>query len=55
MNGRFKPRMDILPPAQRRLWPELGPITDHAAAFREDALIRENLKNIQRDLPRWLP
>ena len=29
MNGRFKPRMDILPPAQRRLWPELGPITDH--------------------------
>lgn len=23
MTGRFKPRMDILPPAQRRLWPEL--------------------------------
>ena len=29
MIGRFKPRMDILPPAQRRLWPELRPITDH--------------------------
>ena len=23
----FKPRMDILPPAQRRLWPELRPVT----------------------------
>ena len=29
MNGRFKPRMDILPPAQLRLWSELRPITDH--------------------------
>ena len=29
MNGRFKPRMDILPPAQRQLWQELRPITDH--------------------------
>ena len=29
MIGRFKPRMDILPPAQRRLGPELRPITDH--------------------------
>lgn len=25
MTGRFKPRMDILPPAQQRLWPELRP------------------------------
>lgn len=24
MKGTFKPRMEILPPAQRRLWPELG-------------------------------
>jgi len=23
MNGTFKPRMEILPPAQQRLWPEL--------------------------------
>ena len=23
MNRPFKPRMDMLPPAQRRLWPEL--------------------------------
>lgn len=25
MSSRFKPRMDILPPAQRQLWHELGP------------------------------
>lgn len=25
MTGRFKPRMEILPPAQQRLWPELRP------------------------------
>jgi hypothetical protein len=25
MNGFFKPRLDILPPAQLRLWPELWP------------------------------
>jgi hypothetical protein len=25
MTGFFKPRMDILPPAQQRLWPELWP------------------------------
>ncbi len=25
MNRTFMPRMDILPPAQRRLWPELSP------------------------------
>jgi hypothetical protein len=25
MNGTFRPRLDILPPEQRELWPELGP------------------------------
>ena len=23
MTGKFKPHLDILPPAQKRLWPEL--------------------------------
>ncbi len=30
-------------------------VTRLPAAFREDALVQENLKNLQRDLPRWLP
>lgn len=28
MSGVFKPRMDILPPAQQRLWPALRPAAD---------------------------
>ena len=28
MSGVFSPRLDILPPAQRRLWPELRPALD---------------------------
>ena len=30
-------------------------VTRLPAAFREDKLVLENLKNLQRDLPRWLP
>ena len=30
-------------------------VTRLPAAFRKDALVQENLKNLQRDLPRWLP
>src|SRR5260364_332748 len=28
LSGVFKPRMDILPPAQQRLWPALRPAAD---------------------------
>jgi len=28
MNGKFKPCLKILPPAQQRLWPELKAATD---------------------------
>lgn len=26
---RFEPRLDVLPPAQRRLWRELSEVPDH--------------------------
>ena len=28
VSSAFKPRMDVLPPAQRALWPQLGPLAD---------------------------
>ena len=34
----FKPRLDILPAAQRRLWPELGKTPDHFTLYGGTAL-----------------
>src|SRR5579872_4386179 len=38
VSGTFKPRLDILPPAQRALWPELTTTPDHFALYGGTAL-----------------
>ena len=34
----FRPRLDILPPAQRRLWDELGSVPEHFVLYGGTAL-----------------
>jgi hypothetical protein len=38
MPGRFTPRLDILPPAQRRLWPELSATPDEFTLYGGTAI-----------------
>jgi hypothetical protein len=38
MAKRFRPRLDILPPAQRRLWDELGSLPDYFVLYGGTAL-----------------
>jgi hypothetical protein len=35
----FHPRLDILPPPQRTLWPELDPTPDHFTLYGGTALV----------------
>jgi hypothetical protein len=38
MAKTFRPRLDVLPPAQRRLWDELGPLPGHFVLYGGTAL-----------------
>jgi hypothetical protein len=38
MSGTFTPRLDILPPAQRRLWPELAATPDYFTLYGGTAI-----------------